>query len=74
MQANAAATYSTVMKQLRAHMATSDCLEDMRNEFEHTFAFLMQVAKEHKQAAASQLTLATLVDRRDLMVRSQLPP
>ena len=74
MNANCTAVESTVITRLFSKLAITSSVEHLRREVTQTLDFLSERASDRRVLAASLLTLATLVPRRDLMLRSGLPP
>ena len=74
MAANTTAQEACVTQKLRGKFAAVDTVEDLRDEVADTLDFLLQRQRDRVQLSASHMTLATLILRRDLMVRCGLDP
>ena len=74
MNANCTGWEAAVTQKLRGKLTTVQSVEDLRDEVADTLDFLQQRHRDKTKLCAAHLTLATLIPRRDLMIRCGLPP
>ena len=74
MNAHTTGWEAAVTQKLRGKLTVVDQVEDLRDEVTDTLDFLLQRQRDRVQLSAAHMTLATLIPRRDLMIRCGLLP